>query len=125
MKGTKIAYYASTGLVTAFMVMSAGMYFFKHDMVAEMWTQMGFPTWIIYPLATAKILGLIAIWTKKSRTLKEWAYAGFFFDFILASFAHYFAGEGVNGMVLPLTIAALLIVSYTLGLKIEKNAQIK
>ncbi len=33
------------------------------------------------------ILGLIAIWSNKSATLKEWAYAGFFFNFVLAFLA--------------------------------------
>ncbi len=41
-----------------------------------------------------KILGVIAIVSKKSDTLKEWAYAGFFLDLILATAAHYDAGDG-------------------------------
>ena len=45
-------------------------------------------------LAFAKILGVIAILTKKSNFLKEWAYAGFFFDFVLALTAHLVAGDG-------------------------------
>ena len=53
-------------------------------MVVESFTQLGYPAYLIYPFATAKLLGLVAIWTKKSETLKEWAYAGFTFDFLLA-----------------------------------------
>ena len=76
------------------MLISAGMYFFNNGVVAEIFTQLGYLTYIIYPLAIAKILGLVAIWTKKSNTLKEWAYAGFFFDFILALSAHLYVKDG-------------------------------
>ena len=109
-KRTKLIYYVSTGLISALMLFSASMYFIKHEMVAETFTNLGFPTFIIYPLAIAKLLGLIAIWTRRSETLKEWAYAGFFFDFMLAGAAHYFAGDGQYGT--PLVAIALLLVSY-------------
>lgn len=115
-KKNKIIYNVSTGLLTALMLMSAGMYFFNHEMVSETFTKLGFPTYIIYPLAVAKILGLVAIWTKKSQMLKEWAYAGFFFDFLLAFSAHISIGDGEY---LPSAIAiVLLMVSYFFEKKI-------
>ena len=109
-KQDKIIYWTSTGLLTALMLLSAGMYFVQHDMVSATFTKLGFPTYIIYPLAIAKILGLIALWTRKSEMLKEWAYAGFFFDFVLALSAHLNIGDGE---FLPSIIALiLLVVSY-------------
>ena len=109
-KRNKIIYLVATGLLSALMLMSAGMYFLQYDMVSDTFTRLGFPTYIIYPLAIAKILGLVAIWTKKSQMLKEWAYAGFFFDFLLASSAHINVGDGEY---LPAMIAmVLLAVSY-------------
>ena len=93
-KWTSIAYYGAKGLLTLLMMFSAGMYFFNHEMIVEAFTGLGYPTYLIYPLATAKILGLIAIWTKKSTLLKDWAYAGFFFDLILALSAHLYVKDG-------------------------------
>ena len=87
-KTNKYIYLISTGLLTLLMCFSAGMYFFNYDMVVEAFSTLGYPPYLIYPLAIAKILGLIAIWTKKSVRLKEWAYAGFFFDLLLALVAH-------------------------------------
>ncbi|WP_281253705.1 DoxX family protein [Labilibaculum filiforme] len=55
----------------------------------------------------AKILGLVAIWSNKSKLLKEWAYAGFFFDFVLAFVAHIIVADGQFGMA---TIAIILLV---------------
>ena len=87
-KTIKIVYYGSTGLLSALMLFSASMYFLNYEMVAETFARLGYPSQLIYPLGTAKILGLVAIWTKRSRTLLEWAYAGFFFDLLLALVAH-------------------------------------
>lgn len=70
------------------------MYFFNYQMVSVTFTKFGYPTYNIYPLAIAKTLGLIAIWTNKSKALKEWAYAGFFFDIILALSAHININDG-------------------------------
>ena len=67
------------------------MYIFNYEMVETMFTSFGYPTYIIYPLAGAKLLGLFAIWNPKFNVLKEWAYAGFFFDAVLASGSHPFS----------------------------------
>lgn len=110
MKKGKILYYGSTGLFTLLLGMGAGMYFVKYAFVAKTFTKLGYPTYIIYPLAILKILGLIAIWTKKSQTLKEWAYAGFFFDLVLAITAHIAAQDGEFA---PAIVAlVLLLMSY-------------
>ena len=105
-----LIYRISTGLLTLLMLFSAGMYFFNHEMVSDTFSRLGFPTYIIYPLAIAKILGLVAIWTKKSNTLKEWAYARFFFDFVLAFTAHIKINDGEFAPALVAII--LLLVSY-------------
>ena len=119
-KRNRIIHLAATGLLTLMMLGSAGMYFFNHSMVSEVFTNLGFPTYIIYPLAIAKILGLIAIWTKKSQTLKEWAYAGFFFDFILAISGHIMVNDGeYAGASIALVV---LLVSYIFEKKMHASA---
>jgi DoxX-like family len=112
MKTQKIVYWIATGLLCALMLISAGVYIIHNHEVSEIFTHLGYPTYVIYPLAFAKILGVIAITTKKSRTLKEWAYAGFFYDFVLAFTAHFNAGESVliSGFAI-----GLLAVSYFVG----------
>ncbi|WP_460219077.1 DoxX family protein [Psychroserpens sp. MEBiC05023] len=110
MKRDKIIFYVATGLLTLFMLFSVSMYFFKHEDVAKMFTSFGYPTYIIYPYAIAKLLGLVALWTPKFNALKEWAYSGFFFAFILAFFAHYMIGDGEQGGAVIALV--LLITSY-------------
>lgn len=112
-KRDKIIYYVSTGLFTLMMLMSAGMYFVKYPDVSAIFTKLGFPTFIIYPLAIAKILGVAAIWTRMSTMLREWAYAGFFFDFLLAMSAHLAVNDGEHvGAIIAMI---LLFISYFFG----------
>ena len=119
MKSNKIIFYISTGLLSALMLYSASMYFFQHEDVAALFTSFGYPTYIIYPYAIAKILGIFALWNPNFKILKEWAYAGFFFAFILAFFAHYMVGDGEQYGALFAFI--LLMVSYFTNKKLKKK----
>lgn len=118
MNRDKIIYYIATGLLTLLMLFSVGMYFFNHNDVSAMFTNFGYPTYIIYPYAIAKLLGLFVIWNPNFKTIKEWAYAGFFYAFILAFFAHYMIGDGEQGGAIIALV--LLIVSYIFNKKINK-----
>ncbi len=109
MKTNKLIYWISTGLLCALMLFSATMYFTKYDMVVGFFQHLGYPTYLIYPLAVAKILAVIAILSRKSTLLKEWAYAGIFFDVILAFAAHTIVDGG--GGTMALAGIVLVIVS--------------
>lgn len=116
MKTTKIIYWAATGLLSALLLVSAGMYVFDNATVAGMFTTFGYPTYIIYPLAVAKVAAVIVLLTQKQTVLKEWAYAALFFEFILAFFAHFMIGDGEQiGAFIAMT---LLVVSYIFGRKL-------
>ena len=91
----------------AIFIFSAFMYFTKNEMVNGFFAELGFPVWLIYPLAVAKLLGVLAILSRKNQLLKEWAYAGFFFDAVLATLAHGYAGHGWFGLSV---IAAVMVV---------------
>ena len=116
MKLNKIIYWLSTAIFSSIFLFSAIMYFTKYEMVKGFFTSLGYPVYIIYPLAIAKILGVVAILSKKSRVLKEWAYAGFFFDVALASAAHIYTKDG--GQLLALTAMVMLIISRIFDSKI-------
>lgn len=117
MKRDKIIYYVATALLTALMLFSVSMYFFKHHDISQMFASFGYPTYIIYPYAVAKLLGLFAIWNPNFKIIKEWAYAGFFFAFILAFFAHYMIGDGEQ--MGALIAFVLLLVSYIFNKKTQ------
>jgi hypothetical protein len=121
MKRDKIIYYIATGLLTLMMLFSVSMYFFNHEEIVKAFTSFGYPTYIIYPYAVVKLLGLVALWLPGLKSLKEWAYSGFFFAFILAFFAHYMVGDGEH--MGALVAFVLLMISYFFYKKINKNTQ--
>ena len=94
MKKDKIIYRIATAIICFLFASGALMYIFNYDYAHQFFVSLGFPTWIIYPLAVLKLLGPIAIITRKSLFLKELAYAGFLFDAILAVAAHIMVGDG-------------------------------
>lgn len=111
-----IIYRVVTGLFSVHMLFTAVMYVFMYDMVSEMFESLGVSTAVIYPLAIAKVLGLLAIWTNKSRLLKELAYLGFAIDFVMAIATHIMAKDGgaIGGMI----ALVMLIVSYIYNRKV-------
>ena len=79
----------------------------SHDEIVIAFATFGFPTWLVYPLAIAKILGVIMILTKFKHWLTEWAYAGIFFNVMLAISAHLAIKDGeqmgaIIGLILVL-----------------------
>ena len=100
------------------MLATIGNSFFNPEF-AKRFSEIGFPTYLIIPLMSAKILGLIVIWSNKSQLLKEWTYSGFFYLFLLAILAE--SNASVPDYFSPPTALILLLTSYILwkkGLKI-------
>ena len=118
-KAEKIIYYVTTGLLTVIVLMYSGNSIFNNEMFSKRFAELGYPAYLIYPLTIAKLLGLIAIWSKKSKMLMEWAYAGFFFDFILAISAeiHAMDGEYVSS---PMALI-LLLASYIFEKRVSER----
>ncbi len=113
-----IIYWIVTILVCVLFLYSAQMYFLKTEMVEGFFKLLSYPSYVVIPLAILKVLGVIMILWRKSTWLTEWAYAGFFFDAILATAAHYNAGHGLLG--LSFYGIFLVLGSYFLG-KIVRN----
>ena len=117
MNKIKIGYYVVTGLLSLMLLYSAiGMYFLQTETVKGFFEFLGYPTYLVIPLAVAKVLGVIMVLWRGSQWLTEWAYAGFFFDVVLAFFAHYTAGDSVSFTLI--TMIALLV-SYFFGKEIR------
>ncbi|RNL51823.1 DoxX family protein [Pedobacter jejuensis] len=74
---------------------------------------LGYPEYFGNALVIFKILGVIALLlTRIPKRIKEWAYAGFGFDFIFASISHG-AVDGIGMQTFfPLIVLIILIISY-------------
>jgi len=114
MKAIKITNWVSTGLLSALLLMSAGMYILDNETIKGLFESFGYPTYIIYTLATAKILAVITLWMPNVPKLKEWAYSALFFEFILAFFAHFMVSDGgEGGAVIAMLLLAASYITYT------------
>lgn len=119
MKTYKIIFYVATLLFSGIMLFSVSMYLTQTEMIKEAFTSMGYPTYLVYPLAIAKILGLFALWYPRFTTIKEWAYIAFFFNVVLAFFAHIMIEDG--GQLFSLLAFIFLITSYVFYRKINTS----
>lgn len=104
------SYYTSTLFFTFIILFSVGNYLFNNDFIREGFIKMGYPTYIIYPLAAVKMVGLAVIWSRKQNLLFGLAYAGFFYNCILAAFAHLMIHD--NGQWFAVAALILIVISY-------------
>ena len=111
MKHLNKIHIASTVLFSLMLLGGVGMYFFNYEEVVKAYNALGYPTYLIYPLATLKALGVFAIWWKKTRILTDLAYSGFFWNLLLAVSAHVNVGDG-EWMGAAVAFV-MLVISYT------------
>lgn len=111
-KTNKIIYWTTTiiifimeGLLPAFTSQT--------ELAKEGIRHLGYPEYFGNALIVFKVLGaLLLIIPQVPKRIKEWAYAGFAFDFIFASISH-FAIDGVDFQsFFPLLFLAILLGSY-------------
>ncbi len=76
--------------------------------------RLGYPAHFATLLGVWKVLGALALLAPGYALLKEWAYAGLFFDFSGALVAYAAAGDGAASYIGPLTSLAALITSWWL-----------
>jgi hypothetical protein len=78
-----------------------------------MHVELGYPLFFVPFIGVAKLLGVIAILVPGFPRLKEWAYAGLYFDLIGATFSILAVGKpDWLFMVLPLALATTAYVFY-------------
>jgi uncharacterized membrane protein YphA (DoxX/SURF4 family) len=111
-KTINIIYWVSTGLILAMMLFSAVSSFMDNPDGAKMLAAIGYRPYVLHLLAVAKVLGIIAILTPGFPRLKEWAYAGFMFDLIGATFSFYASGFAFKDWAFMLVLIAVLACSY-------------
>ncbi|WP_035644427.1 DoxX family protein [Flavobacterium sp. ASV13] len=102
-KTTKIIYW--TGIILTSLWFGASGYFelTTNKLVWEITQQLGYPAHFIYILGVFKIAGVITLLIpNKLLRLKEWVFAGIFFDIIFA----FFSKIAVLGF--PATIDAII-----------------
>src|SRR5690606_6295160 len=121
MKKDKIIFWTATILIFLFEgVMPA--FTSQTELAKEGIRHLGYPEYFGSALVVFKVLGsLILIIPQLPKRVKEWAYAGFAFDFIFASISHTAVDGFTFNSIFPLIVFAVLIVSYVYYHKIYSN----
>ena len=117
-KAASVGYWICTSL-TAFFFVSGGLaYAMGVPDVVDGVTQLGFPLYFVRMLGVWKVVGGLAILVPGFPRLKEWAYAGIFFDLTGASVASAVMGASIGAewwhVLAPMFVAAIMVGSWML-----------
>jgi hypothetical protein len=107
----KIAYWSSTA-IAALMLLFALSYLTGSEQVVSGFAKAGYPQHLRIVLGIAKPAAAIVLLLPGLALLKEWAYAGAAFAWVMACISAYSSGEGAPVWSLPLVLLAILSVSY-------------
>ena len=106
-----IVYWGATGLV-ALALLGSLSYLTGNEQVVSGFAKAGYPQHLRIVLGIAKPLAAIVLLLPGFAILKEWAYAGATFAWIMACISAYASGEPPQIWIMPLVLLALLMVSY-------------
>ena len=114
MKKINILYWIITGIFAAFMIFTAIPNVIAQPESVKFIASLGYPEYLVPFIGIAKVLGSIAICIPSFRRIKEWAYAGLFFDLAGATYSVvklYGVHVDIVFMILPIVF---LFASYFL-----------
>lgn len=104
-KSTNIIYWVSTILFAALMIFSAaGGLKPSQQSIQIMHDMLGYPVYFIQFISIMKLLGAIAILIPGFKRIKEWAYAGLFFDLLGAIYSGIASAGKFDPMMLTMAI---------------------
>ena len=119
MNKLKLSYKITTGLISLMTIAGATRYLFDRPFVEQAFTALGYPLFLITPMAVLKILGVIGILQNKSKFIKNLAYSGLFWNFNLAILSHIAMKDGEFAPALVCLI--LLVSSFYTKLRVDNN----
>jgi hypothetical protein len=107
----KIAYWATTAVV-AVSLFGALTYLTGSEQVVQGFAKAGYPQHLRIVLGIAKPAAAVVLLLPGLPLLKEWAYAGVTFAWVMAFISAYTSGEAPQTWAMPPVLLALLVVSY-------------
>jgi uncharacterized membrane protein YphA (DoxX/SURF4 family) len=120
--GKAIGYWVTTGLIV-FAMFSGGIAELMHrPETVEGTIHLGYPVYFVIILVFWKVLGSVALVVPRFPRVKEWAYAGIFFDLTGAAVSHVACNDAVWHVFVTLGLAAVTVASWALrpaGRKLE------
>jgi uncharacterized membrane protein YphA (DoxX/SURF4 family) len=110
-----IAYWVVTIFGPASFVIGGYLHLTRDPQVMATLAHLGYPAYFATIMGTWKLLGATAIVVPGFPRVKEWAYAGFFFDLTGAAATRAFVGDGAADIAAPLVFLGLVMASRALA----------
>jgi hypothetical protein len=108
---TRTIYWGSTGLA-ALMLLGSLSYLTGSEQVVSGFAKAGYPQHLRIVLGVAKPAAAVVLLMPGVGVLREWAYAGATFAWVMAVISAYLSGEPPQIWAMPLVLLAVLAVSY-------------
>ena len=114
MKTKRIGYWIITTTLALALLSGGFAGLIQRPENVEFMTHLGYPVYSGMIIGFWKVLGGVAILSPGFPRLKEWAYAGIFFNMTGAATSHVFAGDAAWHVVVPAAFALLAVASWAL-----------
>jgi hypothetical protein len=105
-------YITSTAVLVMEILAGAVMDLAQFPPVVEDVHSIGYPTYVLYIVGVWKVLAVGALLWRGLLRLREWAYAGIFFEMSGAAASHVLAGDSIGKFAAPLAFTLLTLVSW-------------
>lgn len=109
-----IAYWVFTVLAAMLFAIPGAALLLRVPHFTKDMAQLGYPAYFLMILGAWKMLGVLAILIPGRPRLKEWAYAGMFFDLTSAAISRAVVGDALIKMLVPLVVVAIVFLSWRL-----------
>jgi len=113
-KARTIAYWVTTILGPASFVIGGYLHLARDPQVMTTLAHLGYPEYFATILGIWKFLGAVATVVPGFPRLKEWAYAGFFFDLTGGAASRAYVGDSLADILAPLGFLVLVAASWAL-----------
>ena len=126
MNKSKLIFRITTGLLALMYLGGGSRYFLEFQEMSDIFATLQFPRWLHPLLGVTKFMAVISLLTilfnvkANPKWLKEWTYAGIFFNGTLALIAHQMIGEPFELSMPAIMVIVLVIISRVLWGKLDK-----
>lgn len=120
-----IAYWLLTIAITFELAAGALWDLLRIEYIRVVLAHLGYPLYVLIILGVWKIPGALALLVPRFPRLKEWAYAGTFFDYTGAAASHLLAGDRAGLWAGPLIFSVFTLISWALrapSRRLQENA---
>ena len=126
MNKNKLIFRITTGVLALMYLGGGSRYFLEFQEMSDIFATLQFPRWLHPLLGVTKFMAVISLLTilfnvkANPKWLKEWTYAGIFFNGTLALIAHQMIGEPFELSMPAIMVIVLVIISRVLWGKLDK-----